>query len=448
MSSNSDSAYRLPIAKELFSESSLAFALKLLSMGLGYATTLFITNKYGASGFGLFTLSITLISMFSLLPHFGMSTALVRVVGELYAHNQVENMKRVLFSALLFISTASLVFSFFLQKASWFISTNFFDNSELTYSLITISPAIVSTGIILFVSSAFQGLKKTGYYVFFNLILHQILFLLLLWLNSWCNFNLSINTCFLYSNALSSILGLLCLTTLLLRFPTHEMKRPTNYTLLALLKIAAPMLLANSFVVIMSWVDVLMLGFFMTDADVGTYSAAIKLASLISLSLVAINAVVTPRFVELYVAGDSDGLKALSRFSAKIACAISIPIYFSYVIFSEELMSIFGSEFSAGAGVLLVLSSAQLCNVICGPVGNLMQMTDHEVQFRNVVIGSVVINLGLNYWLIPHYGMLGAGYATFASLTSLNIILVLFVRSKMGFWVVPIPAKYGALKLK
>jgi O-antigen/teichoic acid export membrane protein len=54
-----------------------------------------------------------------------------------------------------------------------------------------------------------------------------------------------------------------------------------------------------------------------------------------------------------------------------------------------------------------------------------------------IIIGTAVINLGLNYWLIPRYGMIGAAWST---LISYGVLLIAHMIVNLRFW--PISYEY------
>ena len=74
--------------------------------------------------------------------------------------------------------------------------------------------------------------------------------------------------------------------------------------------------------------------------------------------------------------------------------------------------------------ILLILAASQLVNVITGPVGTTLQMTDHhKLDFANHAT-LLLMNVMLNAWLIPRYHSLGAAIATAVSLSAVHLARV------------------------
>ena len=84
--------------------------------------------------------------------------------------------------------------------------------------------------------------------------------------------------------------------------------------------------------------------------------------------------------------------------------------------------------------LLFILLSGRFFSSICGPVGVVLQMTNNQHIFQNILLIAAVFNISLNYFLIPIYGINGAAFASFASLLFWNIFMVIVVKKKFGFY--------------
>jgi len=70
--------------------------------------------------------------------------------------------------------------------------------------------------------------------------------------------------------------------------------------------------------------------------------------------------------------------------------------------------------------------------VAAGSVGNILNMTGHEKEVIGGILISLVFNIGLNLFLVPRLGMIGAATATGTSIVIWNIILWALVKQKIG----------------
>jgi O-antigen/teichoic acid export membrane protein len=98
-------------------------------------------------------------------------------------------------------------------------------------------------------------------------------------------------------------------------------------------------------------------------------------------------------------------------------------------MFSSQIMSVFGSEFTSGWLVLVVLSAVHLIGYSAGGalVGHVLQMSGkQDIELINSAV-MVTLNIVLNFLLIPIYGILGAAIATGVSYAVINVARIVEV---------------------
>jgi O-antigen/teichoic acid export membrane protein len=216
---------------------------------------------------------------------------------------------------------------------------------------------------------------------------------------------------------------------------------------IAILSVSIPMLFSSSLALIMGWTDVIMLGIFRTDKEVGIYNVALKLSMITSITLMAINTIAAPKFAEFWGEGDIKGLAKISKQSTKLIFWTSLPILLLFLIFPKPILGIFGEEFKGGAEVLMILTVGQFINSASGSVGYILQMTGHQKFHQNVILIGTILNIILNWFLIPLYGIIGASIASVISMFFWNIVFSLKVRKTLNQWVFYIPF-YDKRKVK
>ena len=186
---------------------------------------------------------------------------------------------------------------------------------------------------------------------------------------------------------------------------------------------------------IMGLIDIFMLGILSTSYEVGVYRIALKLSLFTSFTLSAVNSIAAPKFSELYWNGDNKKLKYVTKFSSKIIFFTSFPVFIIILFYGKFLLSVFGTAFVAGYTALVILSSGQLINASCGPIGTLMNMVGKQKEFMIITVISVIINIILNYILILKFQSIGAAIATTISTIIINISTSFVVYKNFGYWV-------------
>lgn len=168
--------------------------------------------------------------------------------------------------------------------------------------------------------------------------------------------------------------------------------------------------------------DILFLGYYATLPEIGIYTLALRLQPLIYLPHYSISSVFGPMAAELYTAGKIQELNQLYKTATKWSVTLSLPICLIIILFSKDILGVFGKEFTAGFELVAILSIGNLIHDFLGLSGNVILMTG---RVRINVINSIVmavINLVLMPILIQNYGMYGAAIGNFFSIAFLTIL--------------------------
>ncbi|WP_309224628.1 flippase [Halomicronema sp. CCY15110] len=212
-----------------------------------------------------------------------------------------------------------------------------------------------------------------------------------------------------------------------------QIRRPPHIYETALWwRIALPLVLMGGSYMILSHTDTLMIGLLLNAQQVGIYSAALKTAAWVPFILIAVNAMAAPLIATLYAQDDQAGLQQLVAMIARWMFYPALGMAIAIMLFSRPILQLFGAEFVAAQGTLVVLMLGQLVNVGAGSVGYLMTMTTYQNQAAGVMAVSALVNVMLNVVGIPVFGILGAAIATALSMALWNVWLYSLVVQKLG----------------
>ncbi len=200
----------------------------------------------------------------------------------------------------------------------------------------------------------------------------------------------------------------------------------------SLLAISTPMMMTASMNFIIAQMGVLILGMYRPESEVGYYAAAVKLATLTSFILQAINSMAAPKFSELFHTGRMDELFYVAKKSTKLIFWTTAPILLLLVVLGRPVLGLFGKGFAVAYLPMLILVAGQFVNSISGSTGYFMNMTGHQGTFRNIMGAASALNLSLALALIPHFGLYGAALAGTVSLALWNIWTLGYIKAKYG----------------
>jgi len=202
-----------------------------------------------------------------------------------------------------------------------------------------------------------------------------------------------------------------------------------------LLSFSLPASVAGLLGVVIGRVDRLFLGYYWPASDVGIYQAAAQISIIMALVLNAFNMILTPMISEQYQKGNLKHLEELFRINTKWGIYCVVPVVLVIAFAGEDVMQVlFGVEYLSGATALRILTIGQFVNIATGATGLMLVMTGNQTVWFRISIVIVVVNLMLNYILIPAWGMNGAALATATTVGGLFLIGLLFVKRIVGIW--------------
>jgi O-antigen/teichoic acid export membrane protein len=195
---------------------------------------------------------------------------------------------------------------------------------------------------------------------------------------------------------------------------------------------AASMLLISGVHLVLSQTDTIMVGILVNPTESGYYWSAGRLAGLVVFGLVAASAVVAPAISTCYSRGDTQRLQAIFDEVSKWVLAFAIFVSIALIVGGRLILGLWGESFVGAYSVLVVLVIANLINAWAGPVGFLMTMTGRQNVAAWVMGICAVLNILLNFLLIPLFGMVGASIATATSMSLSSITLVVYAKKYLG----------------
>jgi len=200
-----------------------------------------------------------------------------------------------------------------------------------------------------------------------------------------------------------------------------------------ILTISLPMLMTDAMVFMIGETGVIILGVFRSASEVGYYSIAVKLATLTTVFLQAVNSIIGPKFSELFHSDKLDDLFHVAKKSAKLIFFATVPILIGLLVLGKYILIIaFGTEFAIAYPALILLLFGQFVNSISGANSLFMDMTGNQNVLKNIMFMSAGLNLVLNYCLTPSFGILGASTAAMVSICIWNIITLAYLKRKYG----------------
>ena len=416
--------------KEVIRGTGVALILKGAQVILFFWFNILIARFLGAEGLGLFSLSFTITMVVALLGRMGLDNALVKFIAIYADKGDWPRVKGTFRRALSSSFIACIILTAIVFVFAPVISKFFFNKPDLVLPLRILVLATIPFSLLNLTSESVRALKKIK-----NAILIHgqgllvSIFTIPVFFITWKHFGIAAPS---YSFLFSTIL--------VLPIAIFTWKNSTPYPAASsaiidtpeLFKTAIPLLFIAGMNFVMTWTDTVVLGVYRSTAEVGIYVAAMRLATLVSFILWAGNSILAPKYATLYSNGRMDELQSLVRTITRLMAFLALFPLVVFLVFSAQLLSIFGPEFVLGKTSLIVLSIGQFVNTAVGSVGHLLMMTGNEWTFNNIFFSGVILNLILNILLVPSFGITGAAVATTTSMVIWNISAMIATRVKIN----------------
>jgi O-antigen/teichoic acid export membrane protein len=219
------------------------------------------------------------------------------------------------------------------------------------------------------------------------------------------------------------------------RLGGHVEAGPKAYDIRGWLAVSLPILLVESFYLLLSYTDVLVLQQFRSSEEVGIYFAVVKTLALVSFIHYAMAATTAHRFAEYHVLGDKARLSAYVTHAINWTFWPSLAATVLLLALGKPLLSLFGPQFVSGYDIMFIAAIGLVVRSAIGPVERLLNMLGHQHICALAYALAFIMNVALCVMLVPHFGGHGAAAATSISLTFETLLLFWIVRQRLGLHV-------------
>mgnify|MGYP002761876429 CR=1 FL=1 len=398
---------------------SLFFIGQFFSNIFGLAFNLILTRGLGAMQYGIYTYAKTLAVFFVTFAQLGTGKSLLRFIPAVDDPEQRNIVAGLAYLTTLFGSTVvGTILFLFAPKISFFT----LNEPLLTNTIRVLAIALPFNTALNLTNSIFRASENLQYQVFVSDFLKNIIRVLLVGSAVYFGFSLvGIVVAITIGLILSTGVGISLLYSKTDIWPS--VGNPTN-GFYSFYSYSVPLTLKDLGQKMYTRSDILMVGFFLSGPAVGIYRVSILLSAFLKLPLSAVNQLFPPIASGLNAENEREELSSVYETVTRWVFTVSLLPSLVMIVYSQEILAVFGSEFTGGAAVLVLFAIAKLTSSVVGPSGFLLMMTDHQyLNFANqLTLG--ILNIILNYLFIQQFGFVGAAVATAGTLAAINLLRV------------------------
>lgn len=408
-----------PGLRQVVNNTAWLFADKILRMGLSLVVGVWVTRYLGPTQFGIFSYAITFVSMFSAIANLGgLSSLIVRDIARNPACKE---------ESLGTAFALQIIGSLITLGVTMAIIPQLNPHEPLTYQLV----AIIAAGNIFnafgTIDFWFQARLQSKYTIFaknFAYLLVAIFRLILIQIKATV-------IAFAWARLAESAVGALGLIWVYhnqgnsLHSWRFNFKRAQE-----LLYESFPLVLSGIAVFVYVNIDQVMLGSILQEkkSELGFYAAAVKLSTVFDFFPMILASSTLPKLTQLKANNNEEYLKKLQIYfdistAIWLALAIPISIFAPYVV-----PFVYGPAFAPSVPLLSLYGWSQFGGLL-GVARSTVLAIEGKLHYSLILsVMGAFLNIGLNYFMIPHYGAMGATIATLITYFFVIVLMNFFIK--------------------
>lgn len=386
---------------------------------IGLGLNILLARILGPAALGQFQLGLVVVQLAANFSVLGQDKGLMRYLPVLESRAP-ESRRRLLTGSVWFVTIWSAVLGTALYFFAPQIAEHYFHTPAMTETIRLYSIYLPILALVTLTAAGVVALKRADYS---SAVTNMV----------WpaANLVLLLAVVVLGGSLMGSVLArtishavalVLLLVFLFRHLPAGRAALPASHSFGKFLSFSAPLWLIGLSYYLLGQLDIIMLGHFVGEREVGVYSVAVRLSALVAVAIEIVLPILAPLFSELSEKEDHDAMRDLFRsvtkwifYSALIASSV-------LMVFRVELLKLFGAGFAAGAPLILILCIGQLFRSFGGPTGQILIMTGKQKWEILNTVSLLAVNLVLNWILVPRWGVIGAAISTASTITAISIL--------------------------
>jgi O-antigen/teichoic acid export membrane protein len=411
----------------------IAFVIRIVNAAIAFISQVLLARWMGSFEYGIFVLVWVTMVIVGNLSCLGFHTSIIRFIPEYRAKGFLPELRGVLFASRLFVLAASTFLAGAGALGIWLLS-----GTMESYYVVPFILGVVCLPMIA-LSDVLQGVSRAHAWAISALsptyLTRPVLILVFMAGALLAGYEATAITAVVATILATYATTIIQLVTVSRRVDRRVPAGPRKYHLRQWLVISLPIFLVEGFFFILTNADVLMVGLYLSPDDVAVYFATVKTLALVHFVYFAVKAGVAQRYAQ-FTHADSTLLAGFARETVSWTFWPSLLMALVVLALGKPILLLFGEGFDAGYPLLFLLVIGVVARAAVGPCESLLTMSGNQNICALVYALTLVLNVGLNMALIPHFGLWGAAIATSVAMIFEAGMLSFTVWRKLGITMV------------
>lgn len=417
---------------QLVRGSAILIFFKGIALAAGFVVTVLLARLLGPSGYGVYTLVLSVVALLGVPAQLGVPTLVVREVAVAVEQRNWERLSGILSWSKRAVLALSIGVGITTVATVGVMRAGMAPDLPLTLVIGVVYLAI--SALLSLRQAVLQGLRQFALAQVSEMLLLPGLFVgCLAILKVTCNESAT------PALTLGAYAGC-ALVALITAWIFSRRSLPPQVTTAkpafhgrAWISSALPLSMTSALTLVNSQVVVIMLGALSSTDSVGLYRVAASGAALATVVGATLGAIVCPYIATLHGRGDVVGLARLATYTAWLGALPAVAVLVAFLMAGGPILrEVFGAHYESALPALIVLTAGQTINCATGVVHSLLNMTGHERDtLRGAALGAAT-SLLLAAALIPAFGLMGAALASATAIATENLYLLVRVRLRLN----------------
>ena len=388
---------------------------------LNFLTRIIIVRNLTPSEYGIFSLVVVIVLLSTRLSSLGLQAGITRYLSFFRARKDHGKILGTVVSSIKISSISSIISFFILFFGAQLISI-IFHNPELVYPLKVYSIALPFLLMTIIFISIYRGLERADVHFIFQEIIRNLSIILGMVVLLFIGFTLY-NVVYIY--LISAVLT--CVTLAIysykrfFRFLKKHVPSPMGKQILFFSFPVLARIFSNQ---IITWSDVLMLGYFKESDVVGMYNVSLLLANYMIVFLTAATFLYFPLSTKLYSSNKHATFSRIYSVVTKWIFSATLPAALILFLFPSQVLGfLYGSDYISAGFALSILAMGFMVHIFLGPNTETLMVVGKTKFIMYAAMSSAIINIILNLLFIPNMGMIGAAIASAIALAYINLLI-------------------------
>jgi O-antigen/teichoic acid export membrane protein len=406
--------------------SSLLLSGRFLTLGSNLVVQVLIVRYLSKADFGAFAYALSLVSLGASIATFGLDRSITRFVP---IYDEQRNYPKLFGTVLLAVGTVlslGLVTLVLVYGLEAFLDGSLIGDERavsILLILVLLVPINALDGLLMGMFAVFSKPRAIFFRRHVLTPALRLTIVLLLVLGNQDVFFLAGG--YVFAGALGvAIYSVLLYRTLrsdgvLARFSLPSMQVPAR----EVFGFTIPLLTSDLVYMTMNTSDVILLGYFGGPDDVADFRVIWPAAHLNQVVMASFTLLFTPVAARMFARNDPEGINNLYWQTAIWIAVLTFPVFALTFSLSEPVTeTLYGSRYADSATYLTLLSLGYYFNAALGFNGLTLKVYGRLRYIVSINVVAALVNLGLNFVLIPLYGPLGAAIGTCCTLLLHNFL--------------------------